>query len=76
MKIKRSRIVMSGDNEQALFMIEKGGCLVFTGSLTGDHRILADSSPERIAAHWDGYCFAAEHPFSRRIKARRGYSLR
>jgi hypothetical protein len=51
MQIKR--YVM--DNGVELLAVEDEDAITFSGSQTGVHRISADSSDDRIDAHWKGY---------------------
>jgi len=51
MQIKRYVL----DNGVELLAVEDEDTITFSGSPTGVHRISADSSDERIDAHWSGY---------------------
>ena len=53
------RVAVVGADGRARWAFVPGGRVVFSGGLKGDHSIdLLASSPERVLAHWEGYCEA------------------
>ena len=53
-KFKNQSITLS-DGSTKLTAVRAGNFIVFSGSITGEHRIHVMSSPARVQAHWSGY---------------------
>ena len=53
------------ENGITLYANQRGDFIEFTNSSTGDHRIDAGSTEERVKAHWEGYVRAAETAYHR-----------
>jgi hypothetical protein len=53
------KVAVVDENGRARWQYVVGGRIVFKGGAKGEHSLdLLASSPERILAHWEGYCEA------------------
>tara|TARA_R100001460_G_scaffold25765_2_gene51925 strand:+ start:439 stop:660 length:222 start_codon:yes stop_codon:yes gene_type:complete len=53
-KFKDESITLS-DGLTKLTAVRDGDFIIFSGAITGEHRINVMSSPARVQAHWSGY---------------------
>lgn len=53
------KVAVVGEDGRARWQYVVGGRVVFKGGKSGEHSIdISVSSPERVLAHWEGYCEA------------------
>lgn len=56
---KDQKVAIVGEDGRARWQYVTGGRIVFKGGKDGEHSLdILASSPERILAHWEGYCEA------------------
>ena len=60
------------DNGNTIYAKQRGDFIEFINSATGDHRISADSTEDRVKAHWDGFVQNAErHVYRHQCRSHR-----